>query len=486
MNVDDLFREQAHRQPLHPAILCPKRAPISYGALDRAIESTAKRLAESGVGGGATVAVHIPSGVDCIVHCYAVWRQGGCVVPIPTELTDNEKSDVGKHIALDFLLSGEGAPEFGRSLQSGSAAKIAHDTVLMPLTPQRAHPSGYRATNAAFIRFTSGTTGTSKGVVLSHETIFRRISAANDRLELSPADRVIWVLSMSYHFAVSIVGYLSCGSTIILPANHLAAGLIESATRDKGTFLYASPAHYALLASSDEATVHHHLRLAISTAISLDPDVANRFHRRFAIPVSQALGIIEVGLPAINLDFPAERPDAVGRILPAYRVRIDDVGLDSGLGEILLAGPGILDAYYDPWKTRDEILANGWFRTGDIGEIDADGCLFVRGRSKDVINVMGMKFFPQEVEDVLRSHPGVREACVFARRNSQFGELPHARVVVNSAPHPSKHELLEHCRRRLTDFKLPHDIEFVDQLERTPCGKLLRREPEAAKPSIVT
>src|SRR5262249_7833707 len=149
------------------------------------------------------------------------------------------------------------------------------------------------------------------------------------------------------------------------------------------------------------------VRLAVSTTTGLRRPTAETFHRRFGLPVTQALGIIEVGLPFINVDFAADRAEGVGRVLPAYRLRTDAGGLGPHMQEILLAGPGFLDAYYEPWRSREEIMPDGWFRTGDVGELDGDGCLFLRGRTKDLIDVLGMKFFPQEVEAVLLSHQGV-------------------------------------------------------------------------------
>src|SRR5262249_57341623 len=136
--------------------------------------------------------------------------------------------------------------------------------------------------------------------------------------------------------------------------------------------------------------------------------------------------------------------------LPAYRLRLEDVGLGPNSGEVLLGGPGFLDAYYRPWRTRAEVMPGGWFRTGDVGELDAEGCLFIRGRTKDVISVLGMKFFPQEVEAVLTAHPAVAAACVYARPDPRLGEVPCARVVpASGATRTSERELLEHCQHRL-------------------------------------
>ena len=302
-------------------------------------------------------------------------------------------------------------------------------------------------------------------------------------LRIGPQDRVLWLLPMAYHFAVSIVAYLTFGATIVLPANHFAAAVVAACRRHGATLIYASPTHWALLADYPEASPLPALRLAISTTSGLDRQVARRFHERCGLPLTEALGIIEIGLPCINVDFAAEKCGSVGRVLPAYELRLEDVGLGGGLREVSFRGKGMLDAYYDPWQTRDEILADGWFRTGDIGELDADGCLFLRGRRTDVISVMGMKFFPQEVEAVLAAHPAVAEASVFAHRNRRDGEVPRACVVTKPGVDREglEDKLRGWCAERLASYKVPEEIDLVDALRRTASGKILHRETVGGK-----
>jgi long-chain acyl-CoA synthetase len=496
MNLDDRFRMTVQQQPDRPAIFGPgPQDRLTYGELDAAIAAAAAQLAQVGVRPGTTVGLHYRSGAEYIVSNYAVWRCGGCVVPIPVELAPEEKHEIGRTIALDFLLSERRTLASLASLQRDerqalSFAPLARSgggAVVAPAVSLRAHPPGFPLVHSAFIRFTSGTTGASKGVVLSHESIGERIAAANEVLRIGPEDRVLWLLSMSYHFAVSIVSYLQFGAAILLLPNHFAPTVLGAAQRHQATLIYGSPAHYAWLADHEAAAPVPSLRLAISTTTALDRRTAEQFRHRFRLPLTQALGIIEVGLPFINLDFAGDRSEAVGRVLPAYELRLEDVGLGD-CKEILLRGPGFLDAYYHPWQSRAEIMPDGWFRTGDIGEVDADGCLCLRGRSKDLISVLGMKFFPQEVERVLLAHPAVASACVFARPDSRLGEVPCARVVLKDAapasPLPGETErgleteLLELCKQRLAGFKVPQGIEFVRNLARTASGKILHRRED--------
>jgi long-chain acyl-CoA synthetase len=479
MNLDDLFRESVRRQPDHAAVCGPKSDDRwSYRDLDRAIDAAAGRLQAAGVRPGHCVGLHVPSGVSYIVCTYAAWRCGACVVPMPTELTSVEKADIAARIALDALITDRRQGAAGRTQglpipAASGAAPVAPDIDAVLVHAGRDHPAGFRDIDSAFIRFTSGTTGASKGVVLSHTTIAERVRAANDVLSVGPGDRVVWVLSMAYHFAVTIVGYLSVGATIVLPSNTFAGGIFDAASRYGATMIYGSPVHYAWLAAYDDAVPLSDLRLAVSTTAALDRRTADGFRARYGLPVTQALGIIEVGLPFINTAA-AERPLSVGRLLPAYRLRMVDVGLGGDVKEIHLSGPGFLDAYYHPWQPRAAVMPDGWFRTGDVGTLDADGFLTLRGRTTDVISVLGKKFFPQEVEAVLAVHPGVAAAGVFARPDGRFGEVPHARVVPRGNG-PTEAELINFCRERLAEFKVPHRIIFVAALPRTASGKLLHR-----------
>jgi long-chain acyl-CoA synthetase len=488
MNLYERFHQTARTQTDHPAILGPRPDDfLSYGDLDAAIGAGARGLQEAAVRPGACLGLHCPSGATYIIFSYAAWRCGAAIVPVPVELAPPEQEDILRTVRMDFVISSERAPAFLEPFRRGGGVELASGVAsvprvtVVPVSGRREHPPDFHTINTAFVRFTSGTTAAAKGVVLSHESIYERIHAANEALCLTPEDRVVWPLSMAYHFAVSIVAYLNFGASIILLPNHFAEAILSASRRHRATVIYASPAHYAWLAAGPPTPLPN-LRLAISTTAALGHPIAEEFLSRFGVPVSQALGIIEVGLPFINRDFARDRPGAVGRVLPAYRLRLEDIGFGEGLGEVLLAGKGFLDAYYDPWRLRAAVMPDGWFRSGDVGQLDADGCLCLRGRIKDLINVLGMKFFPQEVEAVLAAHPDVESACVFARPDPRLGEIPVAQVVPRpglTAP-ASERELLRHCQRYLAGFKVPQHIEFVETLARTASGKVLHRDTRRA------
>jgi len=339
--------------------------------------------------------------------------------------------------------------------------------------------AAFASLNPAFVRFSSGTTGCSKGVVLSHAALLERITAANEGLQIGARDRVIWILPIAHHFAVSIVLYLWHGATTVLTRSHLAEEVLTVARRHEATVLYAAPFHHRLLAAEASGREWPSLRLAVSTACRLPVETAELFHERYGVGLSQALGIIEVGLPCLNLHAASSKPESVGRAQPAFALQVrDDQGLPVNLGEageLFIKGPGMLDAYLWPWQTRESILEEGWFATGDLVRVDEEGEVFLLGRVRSVINVGGMKCFPEEVEEVLNEFDSVVESRVYGRAHAEVGAVPAAEIVVEPGqPLPTQQALMAHCRKHLARFKVPVEYRFVAGITRTASGKIKR------------
>ena len=484
LNLANVFYQQADLLPEHPAILGPHDDTcISYGALQKEIQTLANQLLGAGIHSGMNVGLHYPGGQSYIAFTYALWVCGACVTPIPMELAIEEKQNIFQHIAIDAVISTVDCELFS-AFSLGAALHLTEKSCLLNLKVLCTPPAELAGLNPAFIRFTSGTTGDAKGVILSHETIFARIQAANQGMDISPDDRIVWLLSMAYHFAVSIVAYLSFGATIILCKNSFGSTILQAANHHHATLIYAAPTHYELMSHDRSDLALSNLRLAIVTTAYLRTDIAEAFYQRYGLAPNETYGIIEVGLPAINLDAAKEKRGSVGKLLPSYLIKLDSPG-ENGVGEIMLFGPGMLDAYYRPWKPRDLILKqhDGWLATGDLGFIDDAGYLFIVGRSKEMISVAGMKFFIQEVETVLERHPAIQAACVFAIKTRRLGETPMAHLVLadNHEP-PDEAQLKKYCSEHLASYKIPDQFQWVDSLARTASGKLIRNTDKLLLP----
>jgi acyl-coenzyme A synthetase/AMP-(fatty) acid ligase len=336
----------------------------------------------------------------------------------------------------------------------------------------------FAAISPAFVRFSSGTTGRSKGVLLSHRSLRERIESANAALCIGPEDRVLWTLPMAHHFAVSIVLYLYFGATTVVETARMGADILATAEASGATVVYGSPFHHGLLAADTGTFRWPSLRLAVSTAAALRSETAAAFLARFGQPLVQALGVIECGLPLVNRAASNSKPAAVGRALPGWEVSLrDDAGNEAGagmLGELHLRGPGMFDAYLNPWQERAEVAPGGWFATGDLAVKDEDGDVFLRGRSKSVINVGGMKVFPEEVEAVLLDMPGVARCRVSGREHPVFGAVPVADIVTTAAVNIDAAAVRAHCRERLAAHKVPVAVRIVGEIPLTASGKVKR------------
>jgi acyl-coenzyme A synthetase/AMP-(fatty) acid ligase len=344
-------------------------------------------------------------------------------------------------------------------------------------------PGALRRLNPAFIRFTSGTTADRKGVVLSHEATLARVEASDRVLRFTQDDRILWVLPLAYHFAVTIVAYVRAGAHVLLCPDTLPATVVDSIRRLHASVLYASPLHFARMSNLGRTGSLSSLRLALSTSAPIAAAVIERFESLYAVPVGQAYGIIEAGLPCINPGSDGLPATSVGRVVPGYDVAVfSDTGarLPAGAsGEIGLRGDGHFSAYYAPWRLREDLARDGWFMTGDIGRLEADGALYLQGRKKAVIFVAGLKFFPEEVEECINQFPGVKESRVFGTAHPHLGQVPRAEVAFASG-RADVDGVRAHCARALSPYKVPVEFTVVEATAKTPGGKILRRPDETA------
>lgn len=451
---------------------------LDFQSLWREVESVRLQLDRLGVKDGQGIGVLARNGRGLIVGVLAALGCGAVVMPLYHLLKPAEIADLLARAPLAAILDDGSGPTpdghfrcqlqgpFGAMLRFTRLSEHAHG----PLVPW--------VEGAAFVRFTSGTTGEAKGVVLTHDAVLERIRAANAGLGLGPEDTVLWVLPMAFHFFVSILLYLEVGATIVVSPNHLAESILDFALKHHATFLYATPMHVQLLAAEpSRRPLPPTLRRVLSVSSSLAPQVARRFFSRFGLPVAQAYGIIEAGLPIMNLEEAREHPEAIGRPVPAFEAAILDGALtpvaNGATGQLALRGPGLFAGYISPPLPREAVLQDGWFLTGDLAHRDPAGRFVIDGRCKFAINVAGHKVFPEEVAAILELHPAVLRSHVTARPHAQLGESVHADVQLRAEPPLLTAEaLLAHCRVHLSSYKVPASITFVTEIELTASGKV--------------
>ena len=466
MNVFDVIRDRNADRSASVAVRSGA-VVITYGSLLAQASDLARTLQQHGLKPGMGLGIVDRNSPEFVTAMLAGLKCGAVVMPIASNLTQHEQQQAISEAQLHAVLREEDGP-----------VRIGDRRYALELVQRDQSHIAAHIPDAAFIRFTSGTTGTAKGVVIGHASVIERIEAANKGLQLGGGDAVVWVLPMAYHFVVSVMLYLYFGVAIVLSDDLTAASIIEAAEASGARMLYASPMHIRLLTSDEGTTSLGPLERIVSTSAGLPNELCQKFYEKFGQAVCQAFGIIEVGLPIINLRSAAEHPEAIGHALPDFRVGILDHELkevpEGALGQLAIAGPGLFDGYLQPPTVRAEVLRNGWFLTGDLATRSADGLITIAGRSKSVINVAGNKVFPEEVEAVLSAHPSVLACRVVGGKHPLLGEVVEADVVLVQGSTGDVEELISHCRKSLTVHKLPQRIRFVDQLPVTATGKVKR------------
>ena len=466
MNLTELLDQTAARFPQKIALV-EESTKISYAALVQKVNELAAQLQSQGITPGQRAGLCLPNSIDYVALTYALWRVGAVVVPIPAECPPEEVSEIRDAMQLATLV---------HLKPTEKSVTLAPDCHLTHLTP--AQPADNHGLNLAFIRFTSGTTNARKGVALSHETIRDRVLSANKSFSIGPDDTVIWCLPMAHHFLITIVLYLGVGATVVLSRHVVAKPFLDAVNQHQGTVLYAAPFHFAMLARDNSGAQIPSVRLAVSTTCALPQNVAEDFLKRFNRPLVQALGIIELGLVSLNTEDPRGRWNSVGKPAGDFRVQIFNAD-ENGCGDVAVSGPGIFDAYVAPWIPQEKVLRDGWFFTGDIGHLDADGFLFLLSRKTAVINLAGRKVFPEEIESVLNRHPGVSESRVYGKPHPHLGEVVEAELVLTT-PETSLDSVRVFCREHLASYKIPMRFTIVPALPRTAVTGKIRRAAAAA------
>jgi long-chain acyl-CoA synthetase len=474
MNIVDLIRKETRPLGNHIALIEADRS-ITYADLLERIAALSEILAHAGIAEGQRIAFRCADGIDYVIGALALLQTGAAVVPVADSLTEQEVFETIDRIDVAGILTHSAMPKIASDENARPLDDIFH---WLPRPSGTEMDQRCRDLGAAFIRFSSGTTGESKGVVISHRSIEERTDAANRGLKIVNSDVILWVLGMSHHFVVSILLFLRRGATIVVANRSFPFSVLDAVQKVRVTFIYGSPVHYYLLACSGAVSpgALKSVRMAVSTSMKMPAEILEQFQHKFAFAPAEAYGIIEIGLPFINTDPAGAGRQTVGRVLPDYQLRIENPD-PTGIGEVLIRGRGMFDAYCHPWRLREQCLRDGWFDTGDLGRLDDAGRLCLLGRSKTVIVCAGMKVFPEEVEEFINSLPGVKESLVWGREHPQFGQTPIADILLKQNVEDTETALQSiraECCKRLSSYKVPVEFRRVDSLPKTASGKLVR------------
>ncbi|OQK16277.1 hypothetical protein AU255_14395 [Methyloprofundus sedimenti] len=474
--ISQLLEFAALSWPDRPAII-EKDGYMSYGELYAQTELLKAELLHLGLTKGQGLGVMGRNGSAFVAMMLAGMGCGAVVLPISHQLKAAEVNCLIKDTKLHAVIDDQsGVQPVDNELTMISF--VRQDLRFAWLEPVKDGPVT-PLSDAAFIRYTSGTTGSCKGVVLSHNSIIQRVDAASKALNLTPDDAVLWVLPMAFHFLVTVLVYLRSGASLIVCKDLLAQTIIHDANQHHATLLYASPMHFRLLAADLSAKQMPTLKYAISTSAGLPGNIAEAFAQRFNLQVTQAYGIIEIGLPLLDSLLGKEKnPQSVGFPATGFSVELlndDNEPVAEGeVGRLAIRGSGMFDAYLKPWQTAEQVMVNGWFMTGDLALREVDGRIVICGREKTMINVSGNKAFPEEIEAVLDRHRAIEGSRVYGQVHPLMGEIVCAEVVLVKNIKLDVEDVLRFCRSQLSTYKVPQRLSQVEHIAQTQSGKLKR------------
>jgi long-chain acyl-CoA synthetase len=495
MLIMERLYAQAAERPEHVALVYRDQR-ITWSELVDRVERLAHGLAERGIGAGDAVGLVLRDDPWFVTTFHAVTALGGIVVPVNPGFKQAELEFCFHSAGVRGIVSDERTAGVCERIAAGFDEPVevitttaAHGQALtLEELVERAAPARLpaRDPDEVFVyQFSSGSTGRPKRVPRTHG----QIAAEADlyaHLDVSAADRVFSAIPLFHTWGMGacLLAPTAWGATVViledpnpfLLKRHRALELIE---RERCTVFPGVPFHYQLMAEAPGSADLSSLRLCFSAGTALARESFDAFGEKFGVLVRQLYGSTETGFLAANLDAdPVATFASVGRPIGEVDVEIlDDEGAPAPtgeVGEVTVASPAMTSGYAELPDVNADAFAGGRFQTGDLGRLDAEGRLTITGRKKLLIEVGGYKVDPIEVQDVVEAHPMVAEAVVLGVPGKAPGEEVVKVALVPSAD-VRERDVVDFCRERLANYKVPQLIELRDEIPKSPLGKVLRK-----------
>jgi long-chain acyl-CoA synthetase len=470
---------------------------VSYGMLWRNARKLAAGLESHDIAPGAAIGLMLPNLPQFPEVLYGSWLHGNVVVPMNVLLVAPEIRYLVQDSAIKALFVYEaflpqveaaiadmGAPPrvfvVGKAGRHTAYAELMEEVALASLRAQSADPH-------ILTIYTSGTTGKPKGAVITNRNLIAQLDMTNDLFVPMQGDKTLCVLPLFHVFALN--GILNAGirnrATIVLHAKFELDATVKSLRSDGITTFAGVPTMYFYILKHPElATLSFpKLRYCVSGGAAMPVEVMRTFETKFNVPIYEGYGLTETTVSVCCNREGAKKVGSVGKPYPVVELRVvDDAGNTVAAGqpgEIIVRGPNIMRGYLNRPEETAQAMADGWFRTGDIGYQDEEGFVFIVDRKKDMIIKGGYNIYPREIEEVLYQLPQIAEAAVVGVSDEAKGEQVRAVISVRPGAELSQEEVEGHLKEQLAKYKLPTEYMFVEELPKGPTGKILKRELRA-------
>jgi long-chain acyl-CoA synthetase len=488
MNLARLLTRSAAARPDALALVCGETR-LTYAELDAASAGVADRLRDHGVREGDAVGLMLPNVPEFAIAYYGILRAGCVVVPLNVLLKQREVafylSDPGARLVFAWHECADAARAGAQ--QAGAECVVVEPGSLAPDGAATTKVADKAGDDTAVILYTSGTTGTPKGAELTHANLERNVDVcARTLLGLQAGDVVLGALPLFHSFGqtCALNTAVAAGAALALVPRFSPQAVLEVIARERVTVFEGVPTMYSALLHFPDRHAYDvsSLRHCVSGGAALPVDVLHGFEREFGCVVLEGYGLSETS-PVACFNHPdRERvPGSIGTPVEGVEMRIVDDErrpLSTGeVGEIAIRGHNVMKGYLNrPEATAEVIDADGWFYTGDVARVDAQGRYFIVDRKKDMIIRGGYNVYPREIEEVLYAHPAIAEAAVVGIPHSELGEEVGAAVVLKLGTEVTVEQIRAYVKENVAAYKYPRHVWLVDELPKGPSGKILKRE----------
>lgn len=497
--LGQLLPRLAATRPDHIALITDERS-MTYAELDRESSRVARALQARGISPGDRVAIFSQNRWEWIVSYHGALKLGAVINPLNVMLTGEEVAyTLTDARASALLASGDRLDAVGRALAGLASLRLVVSfdettyaaepfTDLLALEDDATfEPYQVAPESLACIAYTSGTTGRAKGAMQSHRSLVLNCAYTATMHARTKADVVVTALPAPHVYGnVAINSTFLVGGTVVLMRRFDPAGALQRISQHKATLLEGVPAMYAMLLAEPTLAAADLSSLTRSTVggQTVAESVIDAWEQRSGAPLIELWGMTELsGLGTTHAFHAPNVHGSIGVALPGLEAKVCDPQnahterAPGEPGELMVRGPIVTMGYFNnPQATAETIESDGWLHTGDIATRDSTGHFFVVDRLKDMILTAGYNVYPAEIERVMIGHPAVTLVAVGREPDEVKGEVAHAYVVLAAGHEPDTESLLAYCRERLSAYKVPRTIHYVDVLPTTSSGKLMRRK----------
>ncbi len=506
-NLSDLLIKHVRERPARMVIgTSDLKLVLDYRQLNELVRSAAEQLSQLGIHRGDLIALISDSTIEFTVGLLALLSSGAMVAPLNPALTLSDLRRrfselpvrallVPQHHAAQLTLWGTAASQAHQWIigvdGSGASATVRLSSVGAPAAESVAARLGNSSRinpDVALIMFTAGSTSAPKAVPLTHRNVAESIHGITTMYDLSPEDATLLVMPLfhGHGLVAGLLSTLATGGAAYLPStgSFSAHRFWPDMARVGATWYTAVPTMHRILVNRAEQEYPHAsppaLRFIRSCSEPLDAELATAVSNAFHAPMLGAYGMTETSHQATSNPLPRHGPNKTPSVgLPTgLEIRIGaGAGRNAAVGErgeIWVRGPALTSGYLGNPPANAESFVDGWFRTGDLGSLDQDGYLFIKGRLKEIINRGGEKIAPSDIDTVLLSNPKVFDAASFGEPDAIYGEAVQAAVIVRPGMQATEDDLRDYCRQALVSYEVPVRIHIMTDFPRTAKGSIDR------------